>query len=178
MPLITTIAPEQAEGTVAAVYAEIQQLFGFVPNAIRLDSINPEHMSRHWNQIKESIQHSSLSQKLFTLIRYRVSEIERCEYCIGLNGGMLIQMHGMTQEQLAAVSADPATAPLADKEKALLQFVVRAVKDSNGISAEDMQGLREAGCTEREIFDSLTHGAQQMAGDIVLNTFKVEADLH
>lgn len=178
MPLINTIEPENAEGTVAEVYAEISGMFGFVPNAIKLDSINPEQMSRHWNGIKQSIQHPSLSQKLFTLIRLLISEVHRCEYCIGLNAGMLIQMHGMTQEQISEVVKDPAAAPLEEKEKALLLFVMSATEDSNGVTADMLEELKAKGCSEREIYDALSHGAQQIAGDIILNAFKVEADLH
>jgi uncharacterized peroxidase-related enzyme len=178
MPLISTIEPENAQGAVAEIYQEINSLFGFVPNAIKLDSLNPEHMSRHWNAIKQSIQHPSLSQKLFTLIRLMISEAQCCEYCIGLNAGMLIQMHGMTQEQIAQVVKDPAQAPLDEKEKALLLFVVHGVADSNGVTAEDLDSLKALGSSEREIFDALAHGAQQVAGDILLNAFKVEADLH
>ncbi|MEN8180435.1 MAG: carboxymuconolactone decarboxylase family protein [Pseudomonadota bacterium] len=178
MPLINTIEPENAQGAVAEIYQEINEMFGFVPNAIKLDSINPEHMSRHWNAIKESVQHPSLSQKLFTIIRLMISEAQHCEYCIGLNAGMLIQMHGVSQEQIAEIGRDPAQAPLDEKEKALLLFVVKTVNDSNGTTAAEIEDLKAKGCSEREIFDTLAHGAQQAAGDIMLNAFKVEADMH
>ncbi len=178
MPLINTIEPENARDTVAEIYAEINGIFGFIPNAIKLDSINPAHMARHWNGIKESVQHPSLSQKLFTLIRLLISEAQRCEYCIGLNAGMLIQMHGMSQEQVAEVVRDPTQAPLDDKEKALLLFVVETINDSNGTTAATIEALKSKGCSEREIFDALAHGAQNVAGDIILNAFKVEPDMH
>ena len=178
MPLINTIEPKNATGTVAEIYNEINAMFGSVPNAIKLDSINPEHMARHWNGIKESLQHPTLSQKLFTLIRHLISEAQHCEYCIGFNAGMLIQMHGMNQEQIAECVRDPMLAPLDEKEKALLQFVVKTVNDSNGTTAAEIEELKAKDCSEREIFDALAHGAQNVAGDIMLNAFKVEADMH
>ena len=85
------------------IYNEIQGMFGFVPNAIRLDSINPSHMARHWEGIKDSLGHETLSAKLFTLIRLLVSEATHCEYCVGLNAGILMQMHGMDQAAIARV---------------------------------------------------------------------------
>jgi uncharacterized peroxidase-related enzyme len=178
MSLITTTQPHQAEGMAAQVYSEIESMFGFVPNAIRLDSINPGHMARHWQGIKESLGHETLSAKLFTLIRLLVSEATHCEYCIGLNAGILMQMHGMSQEEIATVKQSPETAPLDAKEKALLLFVMKGVTDSNSITAEDIETLKRQGCNEREIFDAMAHGAWQVAGDIMLNAFKVEHDLH
>ena len=178
MSLLKTIEPEAAEGVVADVYNEIQELFGFVPNAMRLDSINPEHMAHHWSAIRQVLEHPTLSQQLFTTIRLLVSEAQRCDYCIGLNASLLMQMHGMSQEQIAAITADPGNAPLDDKEKALLLFTLRAVNDSTGTGADDIRKLRQAGASEREIFDALAHGSQQVGGDIMLNAFKVEPDMH
>jgi uncharacterized peroxidase-related enzyme len=178
MSLITTIQPHQAEGKVGEIYKEIESTFGFVPNAIRLDSINPNHMARHWEGIRESLGHETLSNKLFTLIRLLVSEATACEYCVGLNAGILMQMHGMTQEDIARVKQTPDAAPLDEKEKALLHFVMKGIGDSNSIEAEDIEALKLLGCSEREIFDATAHGAWQVAGDIMLNAFKVERDFH
>jgi uncharacterized peroxidase-related enzyme len=178
MSLITTTAPQQAEGKTAEIYKDIESKFGFIPNAIQLDSINPSHMARHWEGIQESIAHETLSPKLFTLIRLLVSEATHCEYCVGLNAGMLIQMYGMSAEDVAQVKRSPELAPLDEKERALLQFVMKGVEDSNSITAEEIEGLKQLGCSEREVFDALAHGAWQVAGDIMLNAFKVEQDFH
>lgn len=178
MSLITTTQPHQAEGTTAEIYQEIEGMFGFVPNAIRLDSVNPGHMARHWESIRDAIAHESLSARLFTLIRLLVSEATHCDYCIGLNAALLMQHHGMSQEDIARVKQTPEAAPLDEKEKALLHFVMKGVHDSNSITAQDIEALKLLGCSEREVFDAMAHGAWQVAGDIMLNAFKVEHDFH
>jgi uncharacterized peroxidase-related enzyme len=178
MPLITTTPPQQAEGKTAEVYRDIENKFGFIPNAIQLDSINPNHMARHWEGIQESITHQSLSPKLFALIRLLVSEATDCDYCVGFNAGILMQMHGMSDEDIARVKQAPEQAPLDEKERALLLFVMKAIGDSNGITGQDIEALKQLGCSEREVFDALAHGAWQVAGDIMLNAFKVERDFH
>jgi uncharacterized peroxidase-related enzyme len=178
MALITTTHPQQAEGKIAEIYRDIEAKFGFIPNAIQLDSVNPSHMVRHWEGIQESIAHETLSSKLFTLIRLLVSEATHCDYCVGLNAGMLMQIYGMSTEDIAKVKQSPAEAPLEEKELALLQFVMQGIGDSNSIRAEDIEALKQKGCSEREIFDALAQGAWQVAGDIMLNAFKVEHDFH
>ena len=60
----------------------------------------------------------------------------------------------------------------------MLQFVMKGIGDSNSITAQDIEDLKQLGCSEREIFDALAHGAWQVAGDIMLNAFKVERDFH
>jgi uncharacterized peroxidase-related enzyme len=176
MPLLNTIHPQQAEGKTAEVYREIEGMFGFVPNAIRLNSINPGHMARHWEGIKEAIGHETLSDKLFTLIRLLLSEATQCDYCIGLNTSLLVQSHGMSLAEIAQVKQTLDAAPLDQKEKALLRFVMQGVSDSNSISADDIGALKQLGVSDREIFDALAHGAWHVANDVMINTFKVERD--
>ena len=135
-------------------------------------------MARHWQGIQESISHESLSPKLFTLIRLLVSEATDCDYCVGLNESILMQMHGMSADEIARVKQSPGQAPLDEKERALLRFVMKGIADANGVTAEDVEGLKKLGSSEREIFDALAHGAWQVAGDIMLNAFKVERDFH
>lgn len=178
MPLIDTITPDQATGPIAEIYAEVKERFGYVPNAMQLDSQNPAQMARHWGSIKEILAYEGLSQRLFTTIRMLASEVERCEYCIQLNMGLLIEMEGLSQEQVQGIMADPSSAPLDEAEKALLRYVVKVLKDSNASRAEDIQVLRDQGLTDQQIYDALNHGAQQIASDIILNAFKVEPDLH
>lgn len=176
MALLNTVNPKQAEGTVAEVYKQIEQMIGFVPNALQLSSISPGHLERHWADIGEVMNHPTLSQKLFTMVRLLVSEIHRCKYCIGMNTAMLMNSAGMSHEDIERLMADPSSAPLDAKELALLLFVLDAVKDSNGVSAEQVEALRAAGCSDREIFDVTAHASNMVASDILLNTFKVESE--
>ena len=176
MSLLHTVAPEHAQGTVAETYEAVNQAVGMVPNAIRMYSTNPRILKSRWQEIGYFMQHPTLSAALFACIRLLVSVGERCDYCVTLNTGMLINRFGWSPEQVRAAKENPEQAPLNDKEKALLLLVLRAVRDSNGVPAQAVASLRDAGCTDLEIFDALYHGAQQVAGDIMLNTLKVEID--
>jgi len=112
----------------------------------------------------------------YSTIRLLVSVTQHCEYCIDFNAGILLNQLGVTPEQLEAMKQNPENAPLNEKEKSLLVFVIKAVSDSNSVSEVDIQALRRKDCTDLEIFDALAHGARQVSGDILLNAFKVEKD--
>ena len=176
MSILNTVAPEQAEGAVAELYNAFEKQVGFIPNAFRLNSVSPKMMQQQWEYIGYYIEHPSLSKLLTTLIRLLVSERADCAYCVNLNTALLINEAGLSAEEVAAIKADPAKAPLDEKEKALLMFVLDAVADPHAMSAAQVQALRDQGCSELEIHDALNHGARQIGVDIMLNTFKVEND--
>ena len=176
MSILNTVAPEQAQGQVADLYKSFEQQIGFIPNAFKLSSVSPQMLQQHWEYIGYYMQHPDLSKVLTTLIRLLVSQKVDCEYCINLNTALLINEAGVQADQVAAIRADPTKAPLDEKEKALLLFVLDAVADAHAVSQTDLQKLRDLGCSEQDIYDALNHGARQVGLDIMLNAFKVEND--
>ena len=176
MALIQTVAPEQASGSVAQIYREVEQLFGRVPNAFRLMSNSPELLAQQWQQIKYYMQHPTLSFPLLATIRMLVSQENECEYCIGMNASMLIHRAGLTPEQVAATKQNPADAPLSDKDKAMLLLVLKATKTPKMVTAQDLENLRQQGWQDGDILDAVQHGARNISADVVFNTFKIEND--
>ena len=176
MSILNTIAPEQAQGPVADLYSTFEKQIGFIPNAFKLSSVSPQMLQQHWEYIGYYMQHPSLSKVLTTLIRLLVSEKVDCEYCVNLNTALLVNEAGIAAEDVAAIRRDPTKAPLDEREKALLMFVLDAVANSHAVSQSDLQKLRDLGCSEQEIHDALNHGARQVGLDIMLNAFKVEND--
>lgn len=176
MALIQTVAPEQASGSVAQIYREIEELFGKVPNAFRLMSNSPELLAQQWQQIKYYMQHPTLSFPLLATIRMLVSQENECEYCISMNASMLIHRAGLTPKQVAATKHNPADAPLSDKDKSMLLLVLKATKTPKAVTAQDLDHLREQGWQDGDILDAVQHGARNIAADVLFNTFKVEND--
>jgi uncharacterized peroxidase-related enzyme len=176
MSILQTVTPETATGEVAEIYAQIKQAWGHVPTAIQVYSANPFLLRNMWEYYASIMQHPTLSFPLTASIRMLVSQAGNCSYCIDMNSGMLINMAGWTPEQLAATRADFNDSPLSAKEKTLLGLVLKAVRDSNSVNAADLQAARDAGWSDSDILDAVNHGARMVAGDIVINGFKVERD--
>ncbi len=176
MPIIETVAPEQASGKVSETYREIEQALGLVPSAFRVYSSSPDLLAQQWEQIKYYSQHPTLSFPLLATIRMLVSQENDCEYCVGMNEAMLIHRAGLAPEQVAAAKRNPADAPLPEKDKAMLQFVLKATKTPKAVERSDLDQLREMGWKDGEIVDAVHHGARNMAVDVVFNTFKVDND--
>ncbi len=176
MATIQTVSPDTASGDVAAVYEQIKGAWGRVPNVIRVFSANPFLLRQQWEYIGSIMQHPSLSPALTACIRMLVSQNGHCSYCIDMNAGMLMNMMGWSAEQVADTRADYRNSPLAEREKALLGLVLKAVGDSTSVSAGDVAALRVAGWNDSDILDAVNHGARMVAADILINAFRVERD--
>jgi uncharacterized peroxidase-related enzyme len=176
MSILQTVTPETATGEVAEIYAQIRNAWGHVPAAIQVFSANPFLLRHQWEYYGSVMQHRTLSMPLTACIRMLVSQAGNCEYCIDMNAGMLINLAGWTLEDVAATRAHFRNSPLSPDEKMLLGLVLKATRDSNSVSPVDLQAARAAGWSDGDILDAVNHGARMVAGDIVINGFKVERD--
>ena len=176
MSIISTVAPEHADGKVAEAYGQIQQMMGRVPNAFRIYSSSPALLEQHLQQVTYYMQHPTLSFPLLAMVRMLVSQDNDCQYCVGFNEGMLMNRAGLTLEQVAATKRNPAEAPLPEKEKAMLLLVLQATKSPQMVEKKDLDQLRALGWGDGDIMDAVYHGARNAAVDIVFNTFKIEND--
>lgn len=176
MNMISTVSPDQANGGVAQVYGQIEQAFGRVPNGMRLFSSSPALLEQNWQQLGYYMQHPRLSFPLLAFIRMLVSEQHECAYCIGMNESLLINMGGVSAEDVLAARHNPADAPLPEKEKAMLLTVLKTVEAPKTLDKADLDRLRALGWEDGDILDAVYHGARNVAADIMFNAFKVEID--
>ena len=172
MALIKILEKHEATDKVAEIYGIMESQWGMIPEAFSLFSTSPELLTAQFNNLNMYMRHPSISGKLLAFIRLVVSEIEECKYCVGMNSGILMQ-YGVLPEQSAEAKSDPSKAPLDEKEKAMLLFVVKVVKNSNTIEAADVDSLRGLGWTDREILEAAYHGVTGAAADKLFNAFKI-----
>jgi alkylhydroperoxidase family enzyme len=175
MSLLELTPPEKAEGKLAELYAESEQFFGSVPNNVRMLGVSPAVLENQFDFAKYFFAHPNLSVPFLAIMRMLLSTATDSPYCQGLNAGMLRQQ-GITAEQIEKAKADPRQAPVSDKEKPLLLFVLAATKDPHAVTADQIGALRNLGWTERDIFDALAHGARAVATNILFDAFKVGRD--
>jgi AhpD family alkylhydroperoxidase len=122
------------------------------------------------------MRHKTLGGKLLAFIRLLVSEQEQCDYCIGMNSGILLQ-YGVLPENIAEIKLDPSKAPLEEKELAMLLFVLSMVKNSNAIAQGDVDKLRNLGWNDTEILEASYHAATQVGVDKIFNAFKIGSEI-
>lgn len=174
MPLIRTIEPSEATGELAKLYTMIETMRGNVGNNAKLFSVSPELLRQQMEFIRFYMNHPTLSMPLLAAIRIMVSSGEECQFCIDYNTGMLINMAGWTFDQVAQMRKDPASANLPEREIAMLLLALKAVRNAHGVTANDLDTLREMGWSDSDILDAVNHATRMLATDIIFNTFKIE----
>jgi len=175
MSLLELTPPEKADGKLAELYAESEQFFGSVPNNVRMLGVSPAVLENQFDFAKYFFAHKTLSVPFLAMVRMLVSTASGSPYCQGLNSGMLRQQ-GITTEQIEKAKADPQKAPINDKEKALLLFVLAAIKEPHSVDAAQIDALKKLGWTDSDIFDALAHGSRSVATNILFDAFKVRQD--
>ncbi len=83
-------------------------------------------------------------------------------------------MQGMSEEDIEKIVDDPLQAPLEDKERDMLAFVMKAIETPAAVVQEDMDHLHELGWTDSDILDALTHGTNMIGSSILMKTFKMD----
>lgn len=175
MPIIKTVDPAEATGKVAAIYNTFTEKFGFVPNAFKLTSSSEFLIGMQAASIGYFMTQTALSFPFQAFVRMLVSMNHNCAYCVDMNTGMLLRS-GFTIEQINAAKENPENVPFPEKEKALILFILKVIKDSNSTSEADMIALRELGWQDSEILEATYSGAMQVASDMIFNAFKIEND--
>jgi hypothetical protein len=175
MPLLNIVDPQDATGQVKEVYDMMMEKAQVVPKPLQLLSPSPPQLGVAAQSIDYYFNHPNLGFELLAHIRLLVARFFNYEYCINFNAGILQMLTEMSDDQLETTFADPAQAALNDKDKALLLFVLKAVKTPETTTPEDVADLRELGWNDQDILDATCHGADMMRHGTLFKAFKMDS---
>jgi uncharacterized peroxidase-related enzyme len=174
--LLSFVDNKNATGDVKTVYDEITKAWGFVPIVIKQYSLNPQLLKLQWNLYKEMDKNKNFDPKMMTMMRMVVGGSQECEYCIGLNKGMLLNMFKMPLEEVNAISKDPSSAKLDEKQKAMLLFIIKATKTPHDTTSSDIQNLKKLGWSDADIFEGVKAGTNVVAATTIIDALKLQKD--
>ncbi|MBF0435234.1 MAG: hypothetical protein HQL77_07660 [Magnetococcales bacterium] len=174
MALISLVTPETATGKTGEIYQNILRMLGTVPDAMQLFGHNPilmEYMNTRFGYYHG--QQQELSADLMRWILFLNAKRKQCTFCIHYNQAQLLAS-GVSEQSMAAAIADPRTAPLPDREKAMLVFALNTTGDDKSISPDDIEALRRHGYSDTAIFNVVEFTAFATFSDTLLNVFQVD----
>ena len=174
MAIIKTKTPETAQGEVKEILETVQGMMNTIPGPMELASASPWMIKNVWGSVQYFSQHPNLGFGLLSAIRYLVARESEFAFCTEFNKNFL-QLQGMTAADIEEMATDPSKAPLEDKDRALLAFVTRAIKDPDAVGQEDMDRLHDMGWADSDILEAMAHGANMVASGILMKTFKMDA---
>ena len=143
-------APEASTAT-EKLYKDDRDSLGFVMNLTRLWAWRPEIYEGFVALRAQLIRGSTLSQREVAILVCAGVSTMQCAYCSIAWGGKLAKL---ADDALAASVLDGTDERLTARESALAEWARAATRNPNATTADDVQALRAAGLSEKEIFEA------------------------
>jgi len=136
-----------------AYFAKCEEKLGLVPNVL-LSYAFDEKKLRAFSDMYNDLMlgESGLSKLEREMIAVAVSSINHCYYCLAAHGAAVRQLSGdpVLGEMMVM---NYRVADLTPKQKAMLDFAVKLTETPDRMEEADRQALRDAGFTDRDIWD-------------------------
>ena len=126
---------------------------GMVPNVLRAYAFDIAKLDAFTAMYNDLMLGDSVLTKLEReMIAVAVSSVNKCYYCLVAHGAAVREMSGDPQLGEALVM-NYRVAKITAKQRAMLDFAVKLTEASAKVEEADRQALRDAGFTDRDIFD-------------------------
>jgi uncharacterized peroxidase-related enzyme len=165
--------PEESEDTARVYDADLQE-DGYVQNLTRLWAWRPDvHEAFIALRVQLTTQ-SSLSRRELAVLVAATASARGDSYCSLAWGN---QLASLTEPAVAGavLSGLPSDAMTA-RERALAAWARKVVDDPNATSGDDVDGLRAAGYSEKEIFEATAFVAFRLAFSTVNDALGAQPD--
>ena len=145
--------PDEISDATRTYFAKCEEKLGMVPNvllAYAFDEKKLRAFSDMYNDLM--LGQSGLSKLEREMIAVAVSSVNHCHYCLVAHGAAVRQLSGDPALGEAMVMNYRA-ADLDPRRKAMLDFAVKLTETPAKMEEADRQALRDAGFTDRDIWD-------------------------
>ncbi|SFD89404.1 uncharacterized peroxidase-related enzyme [Sulfitobacter brevis] len=126
---------------------------GIVPNVLRAYAFDVEKLNTFTAMYNDlMLGDSSLSKLEREMIAVAVSAVNKCYYCLVAHGAAVRDLSGDPALGEALVM-NYRVAKIDAKQRAMLDFAVKLTQQSASVEEADRQALRDAGFSDRDIWD-------------------------
>ncbi|WP_322012348.1 carboxymuconolactone decarboxylase family protein [Paraburkholderia sp. J12] len=150
MSRFTAIQPEAATGAAAELFAKIRKAAGKVPNLYATVGTHSPEALRMALELDAVIAGGALSKPDIETVKLAVSEVAGCDYCVAAHT-MIGKFAGLAPQAMKQIRAGAATGDA--KRDALVHFVRVLVTTHGTLPENEVNAIREAGYTERQIIE-------------------------
>ena len=148
LPMVDPLPPETRK------YFDIcDEKLGMVPNVLKAHAFDIDKLNAFTAMYNElMLADSGLSKLEREMIAVVVSSVNKCFYCLTAHGAAVRQLSGDPKlGEMLVMNWRVADLPY--RQRAMLSFVEKMTKASAEIAEYDREALRDAGFSERDIWD-------------------------
>ena len=152
---ITALDLPQAELSepTKAYFAKAKEKLGLLPNVLAAYAFDEKKLRAFTDMYNDlMLGDSGLSKLEREMIAVAVSSVNHCYYCLTAHGAAVRQLSGDPKLGEMMVMNYRA-ASLSPKQKAMLDFAIKLTETPAKIEESDRAALREAGFSNRDIWD-------------------------
>lgn len=136
-----------------AYFALCEEKLGLVPNVLKAYSFDETKLRAFTDMYNDlMLTEGGLSKLEREMIAVAVSSVNHCFYCLTAHGAAVRQLSGdPVLGELMVMNYR--VADLSDRHRTMLDFSVKLTEKPAEILESDRQALRDAGFSDRDIFD-------------------------
>jgi uncharacterized peroxidase-related enzyme len=136
-----------------AYFAKCVEKLGFVPNVFRAYAFDNTKLKAFVAMADDlMLGDSGLTKLEREMIAVAVSSVNHCHYCLTSHGAA-VRLRAKDPEMGELISQNYRAADLPPRQKAMLDFAVMLTEAPHKIEEVDRAELREAGFSDRDIWD-------------------------
>ena len=145
--------PAILDDDLKAIWRKCVDKLGFVPNVFSAYSLQPQRLRNFMAMYNEiMLSASGLTKLEREMVAVVVSSANRCYYCLVAHGAAVRQLSGdPVLGELMVMNYR--AAPLSPRHRAMLDFAVKLTAEPWTVEDADRARLREAGFSDRDIWD-------------------------
>jgi uncharacterized peroxidase-related enzyme len=130
-----------------------QEKLGMVPNVLRAYAFDIDKLNAFTAMYNDlMLADSGLTKLEREMIAVAVSSVNKCYYCLVAHGAAVRALSG-DPKLGEALAMNYRVAKIDAKQRAMLDFAVKLTRESASVEEADRQALRDAGFSDRDIFD-------------------------
>ena len=147
------LAPADLSDATKAYFAKCEEKLGLVPNVLMAYAFDEKKLRAFTDMYNDlMLGESGLSKLEREMIAVAVSSINHCFYCLTAHGAAVRQLSGDPKLGEMMVM-NFRVADLSARQRAMLEFAVKLTEEPAKIVEEDRAALRQAGFSDRDIWD-------------------------
>ncbi len=176
MAQIPPLNPKSASAEVQAVFTEIEQAFGMIPNLFKTAAHFPPLLSANWEMVKAVMMSGQLSRRVKETIALVVSQKNGCQYCVQAHTQALRGLKLSEEAIHSILQGDLSSAGFDDKAVAVIQFAQAVNTDPHQMPDSIWQDLERTGVSAAERVEALGVVETFVGFNLFLDALQVEID--
>ena len=171
MSRINVVERERADPAQAELLDAIQGQLGMVPNFLKVLANSPEAL-RAFLGLHGIAGEGSLDLRTRERIALAVAQQNACEYCVSAHTA-IGRKAGLSASE---IEANRAGTSQDDKAAAAVKFARALVEHSGEVTTAELLAVRNAGYSEAEIVEIITHVGMNILTNIIGKASRVDID--